>query len=315
VRRVLKYAVYLVIAVVLANTFIAYFVGTDNLRQWVTRSPLEHPAPFLVMVVFTGLMIFDFAYFREQVCLVACPYGRFQSVMLDRDSLIVSYDPARGEPRSRGGRPLPDGSPAGDCIDCGSCNHTCPTGIDVRNGLQMECVACTQCIDACNAVMARLGKPPGLIRLSSQARIAGEKGRWIRPRVVLYPTLICVLLTAFVVVLAGKQPADVTLLRGLGMPYMEIEEGRIRNQIRVKIKNRSGADAQYQVELAGNGPATLFAAENPIPIAAGRSRTESVLLSVPREAFVDGKLDVTLRVSDGGDFEEELNYKLLGPRG
>ena len=160
----------------LAHTFLAYFVGVEELARWVRRSPLEHPISFLVMVVVTGLMMFDFSYFREQTCLVACPYGRLQSVMLDRDSLIVSYDPCRGEPRRKlrdrhdgGGAP----SGAGDCIDCGLCTDTCPTGIDIRDGLQMECVACTQCIDACDAVMTRIGKPKGLIRLSSQAAIAG----------------------------------------------------------------------------------------------------------------------------------------------
>ena len=134
---------------------------------------LEHPVPFLVMLAVTGLMMFDFVYFREQTCIVACPYGRFQSVMLDRDSLIVSYDPRRGEPRGKLGDRKGGGS-HGDCIDCGMCTDTCPTGIDIRDGLQLECIACTQCIDACNGVMERIGKPKGLIRLSSQAAIEGH---------------------------------------------------------------------------------------------------------------------------------------------
>jgi cytochrome c oxidase accessory protein FixG len=181
-RKVLKYVVYLLFSAFLAHTFLAYFVGVKSLAVWVTRSPLEHPAAFLLMVGVTGLMMFDFSYFREQVCLVACPYGRFQSVMLDRDSLIVIYDPKRGEPRAKGRREEGDG--LGDCVDCGMCTDTCPTGIDIRDGLQMECVNCTQCIDACDSMMERLGKPRGLIRFSSQARIAGESSRFLRPRVI-----------------------------------------------------------------------------------------------------------------------------------
>ena len=173
-RTVAKYALYLLISAYLAHTFLAYFVGVEALAQWVRRSPWEHPVSFLVMLAATGLMMFDFAYFREQACIVACPYGRFQSVMLDRDSLIVSYDPRRGEPRGKLGDRKPDSS-HGDCIDCGLCNDTCPTGIDIREGLQLECIACTQCIDACNGVMQRIGKPKGLIRLSSQAAIEGAR--------------------------------------------------------------------------------------------------------------------------------------------
>src|SRR5690606_33651444 len=158
-------------------------------------SPLEHPAPFLVMAGTTLLILFDFGFFREQMCIVACPYGRLQSVMLDRDSLIVSYDRARGEPRGKrvaprpakargkddpaegGGGRLglavlqPGAAPAevGDCVDCRMCVTACPTGIDIRDGLQMECISCTQCIDACDAVMTKLGRETGLIRYSSQA--------------------------------------------------------------------------------------------------------------------------------------------------
>jgi cytochrome c oxidase accessory protein FixG len=209
-RTVAKYIVFLVISAYLAHTFLAYFVGVEALAQWVRRSPLEHPVSFLIMLAVTGLMVFDFVYFREQMCIVACPYGRFQSVMLDRDSLIVSYDPRRGEPRGK----LADRKPEtlhGDCIDCGLCADTCPTGIDIRDGLQLECIACTQCIDACNGVMQHIGKPKGLIRLSSQAAIEGHPGRWLRLRVILYPALMVLLSAIFLVILCTKKSADVTI--------------------------------------------------------------------------------------------------------
>lgn len=314
VRTAIKYALYLIISCYLAHTFLAYFVGVENLARWVRQSPVEHPIPFAVMFITTALMLFDFSYFREQVCLVACPYGRFQSVMLDRNSLIVSYDPQRGEPRGhRSRKQIAAKDDLGDCIDCGLCVTTCPTGIDIRDGLQMECIACTQCIDACSTVMDRIGKPRGLIRVSSQARIDGEKGRLLRPRVIIYPLAMVVLLSAFAIVLAGKQSADVTLLRGLGRPFIELNAGEITNQIRVKIKNRSGSDASYRIEVADGQPARLTAGENPIRVTAGDARTESIMVAVPKKVFVDGKYDVQLTVSDEQGFREVITYRLLGP--
>lgn len=313
-RTVLKYATYLLISVYLTHTFLAYFVGVENLAQWVRRSPLDHPTSFLVMLATTGLMMFDFSFFREQTCIVACPYGRFQSVMLDRDSLIVSYDPRRGEPRGKGRRSGVESRQLGDCIDCRMCVDTCPTGIDIRDGLQMECIACTQCIDACERVMDKVGKPRGLIRFSSQARIDNGPSRLLRPRVILYPAAMLVLLVAFGMVLSGKQSADVTLLRGLGLPFTELKPGEITNQIRVKIKNRSGADAEYRIELADGQKAVLNAPLNPVPVAAGESRTEPVFVTLPAAVFQRGQHEIGLRVSDGKGFSRELRYRLLGPQ-
>jgi cytochrome c oxidase accessory protein FixG len=312
-RKGLKYFCYLLISMFLAHTFLAYFVGVENLARWVRSSPAEHPAAFFVMAVTTAAMMFDFSYFREQTCIVACPYGRFQSVMLDRDSLIVSYDPARGEPRGKGRRERSDGTTLGDCIDCGMCVDTCPTGIDIRNGLQLECVACTQCIDACDTVMDKINKPRGLIRFSSQARIDGEQSRLLRPRVIIYPLIMTVLLSSFVVVLLGKQPADVTLLRGFGQPFVELTPGEITNQVRVKIKNRTKKDARYMVSAAEGQQVAISATQNPIPVAAGQAATEVIRVTVPKQAFANGRFTVTLSITDGEDFSEDVDYLLLGP--
>ena len=311
-RTVAKYAVYLLVSAYLAHTFLAYFVGVEALAQWVRRSPLEHPAPFLVMLAVTGLMMFDFAVFREQMCLVACPYGRFQSVMLDRDSLIVSYDRRRGEPRGKLGDRKP-GLPHGDCIDCGLCTDTCPTGIDIRDGLQMECIACTQCIDACNSVMARIGKPKGLIRLSSQAAIAGVTARWLRLRVVLYPVLMLVLAAVFSVVLVNKKSADVMVLQGVGQPFSETSPGEITNQVRVVIQNRSGRDAVYEIDIAGAVPARFARQPEAIFLPAGQSAKTPVAIVVPVAAFQRGICDIQLRVSDGQAFQQDIACRLLGP--
>jgi len=311
-RTGLKYLAYLLISMYLAHTFLAYFVGVDALAHWVRRSPLEHPVSFLIMVAVTGLMLFDFSYFREQTCLVACPYGRFQSVMLDRDSLIVSYDRRRGEPRGHRSRRADDAG-KGDCIDCSMCTDTCPTGIDIRNGLQMECIACTQCIDACNSVMRKVGKPEGLIRISSQARIEGIPSRLLRPRVVVYPTLMVVLVTVFFVVLGRMQTADVTILRGLGVPFTQTATGTVVNRLRVKVANRGRDEAKYRVELVGRTDGTLRAADDPLVVPAEQAQTTPVQVTLPAAAFKQGHCDVRLRVSDGDGFSREQTFRLLGP--
>jgi cytochrome c oxidase accessory protein FixG len=313
-RTVVKYALYVVASAVLANTFLAYFVGVDALRGWVQQSPFEHPLPFLVMAVTTGLMLFDFSYFREQTCTLECPYGRFQSVMLDRDSLIIGYDRQRGEPRGPLRRKADDGA-RGDCIDCGLCVDTCPTGIDIRDGLQMECVACAQCIDACDLVMSRIRKPRGLIRYSSQARMAGQPSRRIRPRLILYPLVLLAIGTAFGTVLARQQSADVTILRGLGRPFVELPDGAVLNPLRLKIANRTDAPASYTVTLVAPAGAQLQLDEHPVQVAAGASRTVGLNLSVPRQVFRGGASELMLRISDGVACEQTHTYRLLGPVG
>jgi cytochrome c oxidase accessory protein FixG len=319
-RRVVKLGVFILLSMFLAHTFLAYFVGIAALRHWVTRPPLEHPIAFLVMAATTALMLLDFGWFREQVCLVACPYGRFQSVLLDRRSLIVGYDPGRGEPRGilrrRRGASTP-GPPArwGDCIDCGACVVTCPTGIDIRDGLQMECIHCTQCIDACDSVMDKIGRPRGLIRYSSKDELEGRPRRMLRPRVVLYPLLLVLVWGALVVALARREPADVTVLRGAGTPFSVLPSGLVSNQIRIKIVNRRDSDQHYRLDLAGGGGGvSLIAPDNPLPVPAGKSATTSVFVTAPRGAFDDGRREIRFLIRDDAGFRTSAAYRLLGPK-
>jgi cytochrome c oxidase accessory protein FixG len=310
-RRLLKYAIYFVLAAALGNTFLAYFVGTDALRTWVTQSPFDHPTPFIVMAVTTLLVFLDFTWFREQTCLVACPYGRWQSALLDRQSLIVAYDPKRGEPRGHGSGAR---SGLGDCVDCKACVLTCPTGIDIRDGLQMECIHCTQCADACDEIMVRVGKPKGLIRYTSQDALAGKSPHMLRVRTVLYPLAFTLFFGAFVMALTTRAPADVTLLGGLGAPFTREPTGAIVNQVRIKVTNRTDEDRAYTITFLDDPGAQLIAPENPLLVAAGHTQTATVFVVQAADRFTNGERQVRIRLSDGSSFTEEFPWRLLGPR-
>jgi cytochrome c oxidase accessory protein FixG len=312
-RRLVKNLAFLAISAFLANTFLAYFVGWDQLLDWMTSPPTQHPMAFAIMLGTTLLMFFDFAYFREQTCIVACPYGRFQSVLLDKQSLIVGYDTKRGEPRAKWRKK--EERTAGDCIDCHLCVSTCPTGIDIREGLQMECIACTQCIDACDEVMDRIGLERGLIRYTSQAELESGKRAFFRPRVFVYSAILLVMFGAFTLSLAGKSSADVTLLRGLGAPFSVLPSGEVSNQIRIKIANRSPEERSYSFELVDAENLELIAPENPLIVAAGETEMTAAFITGPRSAFAGGEIAITLRISDGADFSTERSYRLLGPAG
>ena len=307
-RRAAKYALFLLISLALAHTFLAYFVSSDTLAQWMTRSPFEHPTAFIVVAVVTALMMLDFCVFREQVCTLMCPYGRLQSVLLDRQSLIVSYDAKRGEPRGK----RRAGAESGDCVDCRLCVLTCPTGIDIREGLQMECINCTQCIDACDSVMDRLKRPRGLIRYSSQEAIEGGRRRLVRPRVVLYPLLLAIVLSLFGLALTGRSPVDVSFLRRRGSVFTVLDSGAVANIVHLKLTNRGAEDRTYNVSVADEGIG-MSCSDLPLRIGPGGSASAVLHVTVPRDRFKGGRSEVTFMVSDDAGFAREFDHQVLGP--
>ncbi len=319
-RRVAKNVVFLLLSVVVANVFLAYFVSVETLAHWMAQSPFKHPAGFLVMGVTAALVFFDFAYFREQMCTVICPYARLQAALFDKDSLIIGYHSERGEPRKKG----KDRSEAGDCVDCDACVRTCPTGIDIREGLQLECIACAQCIDACNSVMGKVKQEPNLISYTSQRNLAGEVRRILRPRVVAYAVLLTALVSALMIVASGRSGADVTILRGIGAPYV-VDSAGVRNQVRLKIENQSTEAASYSYQvLVGQGddlkePESLgiqvISPENPLRIKAQARRTTSLFVLSPAQAFDEGRLPIVIRVSLPDGKQLNKSYHLLGPKG
>ena len=325
---VLKYLTFAIVSLHLAHTFLAYFVGVENLLEWTRRSPFEHPTAFFIVFAVFVAMMFDFCFFREQLCIVACPYGRFQSVMLDRQSMIVGYDEKRGEPRGRkkrarkkmAGAPAPEAGDvslpqAGDCIDCHKCVTTCPTGIDIREGLQMECIGCAQCIDACDDVMEKIGRPKGLIRYSSQQAIETGEQRLMRPRVIIYPAILLVLLTSFAFVLAGRRPVDISVLRAGGQPYVTLDDGRIATDLRIKIVNRSAIDRVFSISLEGIDGARTQGEDSDIALPAGATAEPIMSIETPRAAFTSGQASIRILFTDDQGYEQSVRQRLQGPWG
>jgi cytochrome c oxidase accessory protein FixG len=309
-RRLAKNVVYLGLSFVLANVFLSYFVGTDALLKWVFHAPSEHFGGFSVVMVTTGLVFFDFAYFREQMCTVICPYARIQSVLLDTRSLVVGYDVARGEPRSKGKAKV---AGHGDCIDCQACVTTCPTGIDIRQGLQLECIACGQCADACDSIMDRIGKPQGLIRYSSQdALTTGKATSLLRPRVAIYALVLAGLISTLLVLGRSSPTAEVTILRGLGAPF-QVNGDDVVNQLRLKVRNRSEKSASFGLVLVGMPEARVVAAELPLVVPASEQAVANVFVVAPR-SVLHGSRHVQLRVGEGAQ-AQLVPYTLLGPEG
>ncbi len=313
-RTGLRYVVYLVCCMFLAHTFLSYFVGTDQLAKWILGSPFKHPVAFLVMGAATGGMLFDFLFFREQFCMIACPYGRFQSVMLDRHSWIVSYDRTRGEPR---GKAKKEG--IGDCVDCNRCVAVCPTGIDIRRGLQLECIHCAQCIDACDDVMQKLGRPIGLVRYSSQDALEGRKSRWLRPRTVIYPTLIIVAVSLFAYILSTKFSFDARLLRSPGAPFVAVNEdgiAAIQNNMRLRLVNRSQQAQNYSIEIKEPSGITLEWSDGNAPrLEPNGSVLALVKIRFPAQLTAPvGSCDAKLVIRDESGAEHIIPFQLVGPR-
>lgn len=313
-RQIGRFAVYVVLNMFLAHTFLAYFVGPEKLSMWIRSSPFEHPVAFIVMAVTTGLLTYDFFFFREQTCLIACPYGRFQSVMLDRQSMIVAYDGGRGEPRKKGKHVA--GDKAGDCVDCNQCVVVCPTGIDIRDGLQMECINCTQCIDACDSVMDKVGSPQGLIRYSSQDALAGKKRKFLRARTIIYPTVLALVATGLSVAIASKIGFDARIVRGKGLPYSPYSQGITSNSFSLRLVNRTDDVQTYTLDIISPERATLeIIDQSTLSLEPGETIMAPIQVRFPSGlTYGDGNVPIELRIQDGSENERIKEFRLLGPR-
>ena len=333
-RRTAKHGLYVLVSAVITHLFLAYFVSLPEVWSMVRAAPTEHWGAFGFIVFTTGLVYFNFAWFREQMCIVICPYGRMQSALIDDHSLVVGYDARRGNPPTpaarrgltadfsagvslaeavKAGLPIGGAASGGDCVACNRCVQVCPTGIDIRQGLQMECIGCTACIDACDDVMTRLGRPRGLIRYDSQAGFNGERTRWIRPRTILYFVLLLIGVAVTTRALMSVKPATAGITRMTGAPYV-VDQNAVRNQFLVRIVNKRNVPVEFVVELAQT-PEHLrrVGLESAVAVESLGELVQPLVLVQPRKDY-EGPFHFEVRVRDVADtFTIKREVEFVGP--
>jgi cytochrome c oxidase accessory protein FixG len=240
-KKGLKTIVFFAVSFLIGNTFLAYIIGSDALFGIITDPVGTHIKGFLAMIVFSMVFFFVYLWFREQVCTIVCPYGRLQGVLLDKHSVLVAYDYVRGEPRGKHIKKSSNSS-VGDCVDCGLCVRVCPTGIDIRNGTQLECTNCTACIDACDSIMDNLNKPRGLVKYASESTIKENQPFIITSRLKAYIAVLIVLLGIWVAILSTRNTVDMEVRKVSGQIYSKRPNGEISNIYNVMLLNKSHND-------------------------------------------------------------------------
>ena len=307
-RRGAKELVFIFLSALIAHIFLAYFVSIPQLYAWMRDEPAQHWSAFLFVGALTGLLYFNFAWFREQFCLILCPYGRFQSALTDDDTLVIGYDSKRGEPRGKATDPA-----AGACVNCLRCVQVCPTGIDIRQGFQIECIGCAGCIDACNEVMDKLGRPRGLVRYDSLNGLNGKRRRVLRPRMYLYTAFLLVGAAVALFSFSTVRPVDASIVRMGGRPYF-ITTDAVRNQFNLRLINKHDTPLSLHFALDGAPAGLQLVGTSNVVILPPDEETVLPMVLQEDRATYSGPANVTLRVS-GSDqyFTMALRVEFLGP--
>jgi cytochrome c oxidase accessory protein FixG len=321
-KKSIKWILFFFVSSLIAHSFTAYFVGSVELTKWVVTGDLSaHWTTFLIISFITAILLLDFGWFREQFCIIMCPYGRFQSVLMDGGSLAVLYDENRGEPRK--GLPAAADGKKGDCVSCSRCVQVCPTGIDIRKGLQMECIACTACIDACDEIMEKVKKPKGLIKYST---VSGTQNKLTSIRSMIYLAIIVLCTVALTTLLMNRSDVHVALLRAKDSPYQLIKNNdgseAIMNHFKLHIKNQSFDNKKYQVAIPEEFKTMnieLKVPENPIAVSAGTDKTVHIFMVFKKEILTGkGEIKLKLNIKDELSDKDDTNdqskeFSLVGP--
>ena len=312
VRFAVKHSIFFLLSFAIANVFLAYIIGSDALVTIITAPPREHWQGLLAISIFSLVFYGVFARFREQACTLACPYGRVMSALIDASTITVTYDRLRGEPRGR--RTGTDGIVSGDCIDCGQCVTVCPTGIDIRDGIQLECVNCAACIDACDAVMTKVQRPIGLIRLTSHEAIKTGRAVWITTRVKAYAAIWLVVAAATATLIARQPDVSVLLLRQPGTLFAEMDGG-IGNFYNLQIINRTGRALALEYVAVAPAGASITALGEIDHIDAHGVIESRLMVRVPVTSLAGASTPVRIEVRANGVLMDVVNSALLGPSG
>ena len=314
VKKTSKHLIFFALSFLIANIFLAYIIGSEALIEIVTDPPSEHLAGLGAILVFTGAFYFVFSRLREQVCTSICPYGRLQGVLLDRQSTVVAYDYQRGEPRGKLRKKEDrDAVGKGDCIDCHQCVHVCPTGIDIRNGTQLECVNCTACIDACDDIMEKVNLPKGLIRYASEAGIAEGKEKHWTTRNIAYTVVLFLLTGAMVTLLALRTDVETSILRTPGMMYQEQENNQISNLYNIKIINKTNEGLPIHLELMGEPGELRMVGQGDLFVERQGVAQGAIFLVFDRDDIQQMRTEVKVGVYSGDELLETVKTSFLGP--
>jgi cytochrome c oxidase accessory protein FixG len=312
-KKLTKHIAFYLLAFIIANFFLAYIIGIDELKKIINEPLSEHIGEFMAIIVFSGIFYGVYAYFREQACTVVCPYGRLQSVLLDRNSMIVAYDYKRGEPREKYKKNTPASINTGDCIDCFQCVKVCPTGIDIRNGTQMECVGCTACIDACDKMMLAIDKPKGLIRYASENGIADGKKLRYTGRMKLYTALLIVLAGILTVLLVTRKDIGGTIVRAKGQLYQERGTDSLSNLYTIKVVNKTMNDIPLNLRLI-DAPGRIIEAEGKdILVKKEEQGKGSFFIVLPRNYINKRKTEVVVGLYQGEKLITTISTNFMGP--
>ena len=312
-KRVLKHSIFVGIAFLVSNTVLAYVIGTEQLMLYLREGPFSHLITFIVILINTGAFYFVFAWFREQACTMVCPYGRLQGVMLDSNSVVISYDYKRGEPKGKISRKAELNEEKGDCIDCKQCVAVCPTGIDIRHGTQLECVNCTACIDACDEIMVKVKRPVGLIRFASFNQIeAGEKFKF-GARPIAYTVVLVGLLSVLGFLIASRTDMETNIFRAPGSMFSEAADGTISNIYTVKVVNKSMDERYISFKLVNEVGSLRIAGADSLLIPANGTANGALLLDIPAEQTTGGGISKEILVLEKGEVKEKITVRFMAP--
>ena len=309
-----KQIIFLAISTLIAHTLMAYIIGIEKTIDIISQAPAENWAGFIGLTSFTLIFYGVFAVFREQACVVVCPYGRLQGVLLGKDSIVVAYDWLRGEPRGKIKKHEMTEVKKGDCIDCKLCVHVCPTGIDIRNGTQLECVNCTACIDACDDVMIKIGKPRGLIRLASFHSIQEKIQKLFNPRVVAYSFVLLALLTLLGFTLFTRTDVETTVFKVSGTLYQRTDDGFISNLYNIEFVNKTFDNISLQLKTESPASAMINRVDgNTIDVPAESLMKGIFFIKIPAGEIREIKTEVMVGVYKGDELIERVKVKFIGP--
>ncbi|MBT8267562.1 MAG: cytochrome c oxidase accessory protein CcoG [Bacteroidia bacterium] len=319
-KRLLKWFVFLIISFLIANVFLAYLIGSDKLIRYITEGPFKHVGTLIPLIIFTGLFYFVFAWFREQVCIIACPYGRLQGVLLDTKTVVVAYDHKRGE-GSAGRKKFRKNEDRktlghGDCIDCFQCVHVCPTGIDIRNGTQLECVNCTACIDECDTIMDKVGYPKGLIRYASESNIENKTKFKLTARMKGYIAVLVILIGVLAGMLALRNDVEARVLRLPGQLYEHKENNIISNVFTYKLVNKTTEEIKnVSFKLRKyEGKIILVSAKDNFIVPEQGIAEGTLFIEINKNNLKGDKNKLMLEVYSGDQLIETTTVNFLGPR-